>query len=327
MTTDREDRRPPVVAQQHRAGDQRGQHRHPDGRERHLDQPQGRGAATTRRRPTPPAGRRGCRCCVSGPQSWVTSTATTAKSGEAEQGPAQGDEARSVEHTDPFGGGARPVCRGRHRRADARLAYSGRGPAARRIALPHDRPPSAARRTRPRACRPGQARALRRRRGPGALRGRRPPAGDRRLRGQAGRAEAARQADRRRRRARRSRTLLARTKALAARGQGGGGRPGRRRGRVAGGAAEHPQPGRRGGARRRRGRLRAPRDRRHARGVRLRAARPHRARPDARRDRPRPRRQGLRQPLLLPHRRRRRARARADQPRHAAGPRAPASPR
>ena len=62
-------------------------------------------------------------------------------------------------------------------------------------------------------------------------------------------------------------------------------------------------------------------------GVRLRAARPRRARPAARRDRHRARRQGVRLALLLPDRRRRAARARAGQ--HGDGPGAapPASPR
>ena len=65
--------------------------------------------------------------------------------------------------------GRRTVCRPghAHRISDERR----RGTP---IALPHDRPPRAPRRPRPRACRPGQARAVRRRRGPGARGGRRP---------------------------------------------------------------------------------------------------------------------------------------------------------
>ena len=63
------------------------------------------------------------------------------------------------------------------------------------------------------------------------------------------------------------------------------------------------------------------------RRVRLRAARPHRARQAARRDRHRAWRQGLGQPLLLPHRRRRPARARAGQPGDGPGLATPASPR
>ena len=55
--------------------------------------------------------------------------------------------------------------------------------------------------------------------------------------------------------------------------------------------------------------------------VRLRAARPRRARPAAGRDRPRARRQGQRLALLLPHRRRRPAPARAGQHGDGPGPR------
>ena len=60
---------------------------------------------------------------------------------------------------------------------------------------------------------------------------------------------------------------------------------------------------------------------RDAAGVRLRAARPRRARPDARRDRPRARRQGVGLALLLPDRHRRPARVRADQHGDGPGPR------
>ena len=141
------------------------------------------------------------------------------------------------------------------------------------------------------------------------------------VRGQARRAEAARQADP---------PGAGRREAGAARpdqdagrrGQGGRGRPGRRRGGVAVGGAVDPQPRGRRGAGRRRGRLQADRARRHAGRVRLRAARPHRARQDPRRHRHRARRQGVGLALLLPHRGRRRARVRADQPRQRDRPRA-----
>ena len=200
---------------------------------------------------------------------------------------------------------ARTMARGRSSMGEVCRACISRAPPTwPPIALPHDRPADPPRRPRPCARRSGQARAVRRGRGPGARCRRCPPYGDRGLRGQARGAEEAREADP---------AGPGRREAGAARpdqdpgrrGQGGRGRPGCCRGGVAGGGAEHPGPGRRRGARGRRGRLQADREGRHPGRVRLRAARPHRARQDPRRHRHRARRQGVRLAVLLPHRRRR----------------------
>ena len=107
-------------------------------------------------------------------------------------------------------------------------------------------------------------------------------AGDRRLRGQAGRAEGSSASSSPQAQGEEKQALLAQVKDAGREVKEAEAAQQRRRGRVGRGAQGHPQRRRRRGARRRRGRLRRARARRHPARVRLRAPRPHRARQAAR---------------------------------------------